>query len=123
MPSKDRIMKRLEQLRQNQSNWPEFRRLKTKLLMMTYIAQDGKCGYCQVVMDWELGPNRMTKEHRIPKSLGSNWHDDPLLTCYTCNNAKGNMSEDEFFDSDKFKRILAIRKEERRNAKWLELSG
>jgi hypothetical protein len=101
-------LKKAEKQRVNK-NWPKYTQLKTTIMTVVYEIQEGKCLYCQVEMTTEDGPNRITREHRIPKSRGTFWTDDPALSCYLCNSTKKDMSEEEFLLSQEFCDIIEKR--------------
>lgn len=62
--------------------------------------RDGRrhCTYCGVKMNLNQGhPHSFTVDHREPLGLGGD--DDPgnwVGACWTCNNRKGSMTENEF---------------------------
>lgn len=96
-------------LQRESKNWPQYTKLKTSIMTVVYEIQDGKCFYCQVEMTLDDGPNRVTREHRIPKSKGTYWTDDPVLSCFLCNSTKKDLSEEEFLLSQAFCDIIEKR--------------
>ena len=89
-----------------------YKQLKTSLMGVLYEAQGGRCFYCEVPMDPDAGQthhSRLTREHRVPKSLGSSWIDSPVLSCFLCNSRKSSLTEEEFLLSDSFMAILRKR--------------
>lgn len=55
-------------------------------------AQNWRCCYCGTeTCDLILGPDRVTLEHVIPKSLdGPDHPDNMVMACFACNMARGN---------------------------------
>jgi 5-methylcytosine-specific restriction endonuclease McrA len=78
------------------------RRIKTSKTIPSfreqlYEKQDGFCFYCGKITAWEL----WTVDHRQPISRnGTNDKNDRVGACWSCNNAKGNMTESEFLRSE-----------------------
>ena len=59
-----------------------------------YIQQNGLCAYCGQYVVF----SKMTIDHIIPLSKGGlNEESNYQCVCYQCNQAKGQMLEDEFF--------------------------
>jgi 5-methylcytosine-specific restriction endonuclease McrA len=63
-------------------------------------AQNWKCCWCGVkTTDLRKVRHASTIEHVLPKSLGgSNEWENLAMSCEKCNNARGNMSADEFIE-------------------------
>lgn len=65
--------------------------------------RDGwKCVYCG-------SEYKLTIDHMIPVSIGGTNRNENLQTCcISCNNAKANLSLDEFLESDYLKTVLGL---------------
>lgn len=60
-------------------------------------AQGGLCFYCGMA----VARNKMTKDHKTPKSRGGNGEPGNIVgACAPCNNAKGSMLFEEFLATD-----------------------
>lgn len=80
-----------------------------KLVQTMFNAQNGSCGYCGVPMfirskvpQWYLNNNKhmvATFEHIKPASEGGRYElKNGACVCARCNNLRGNLPLDEFFD-------------------------
>lgn len=66
---------------------------KKKTIIKHYLVnkQGGKCYYCNKKLQ------ELSLDHKQPRSKGGTDHISNLaITCYYCNNTKGNMTENEF---------------------------
>lgn len=74
-----------------------------------YKAQDGRCHYCQLLIDLttlQPYPRAPTIDHVIPISRGGkNTRENLVLACHFCNKRKGDMTGDEF---RAFRRAIAV---------------
>ncbi len=62
--------------------------------ILLYEKQGKKCAYCETIFDGNVECNI---DHIIPKSRGGkNTTDNLCLSCLPCNQAKANMTGDEF---------------------------
>ncbi len=62
--------------------------------LLLYEKQNKKCAYCERTLDGTFDCNI---DHIIPKSRGgTNALENLCLTCISCNNAKANMTGEEF---------------------------
>lgn len=65
-----------------------------------YITQDGRCYYCKrafLLEDKTIRP--LNIDHKQPTSRGGkNTTENTALVCVECNNAKSNMTEEEYND-------------------------
>lgn len=65
------------------------------------LVNRGLCFYCRAPMG-----SKVTADHLIPKSKGGkSIKANIVAACWVCNKHKKNMSADEFFTSEKLKRI------------------
>jgi 5-methylcytosine-specific restriction endonuclease McrA len=57
------------------------------------------CYYCEIRLTMARGqPHSMTLDHKIPLALGGrNKPENYVAACLPCNNAKGSMTEAEFY--------------------------
>lgn len=63
---------------------------------LSYMAQSGECYYCGIPTEFE----EWTLDHMQPLSRGGGNGENRVGCCYNCNNAKGNMTLEEFMDTD-----------------------
>lgn len=66
-----------------------------KLIVKLFRLFNGVCHYCKR----KITINEATKDHKIPLSKGgTNSKDNLLLSCWKCNNKKGNMNYEDFIN-------------------------
>lgn len=61
------------------------------------------CYYCREPMEWDdpRSPFCRTRDHKQPKSRGGDarkWGANSVYACHECNNEKGRMTEDEYWE-------------------------
>lgn len=64
-------------------------------LLELFLAQQGKCFYCNKPMDSQSYPsnkNGFTKDHFMPKSKGNSLNRNKVLAHFKCNQEKKNKS-------------------------------
>lgn len=78
-----------------------------RLIQKRFVEQRGICHYCKK----ETPRHRWSLDHKVPICRGGTGRRDNLIgACKTCNNAKGNLTEEEFlplrFDSCNRKKLM-----------------
>lgn len=61
------------------------------------------CYYCHQPMEWDdpTSPFFRTRDHKIPKSRGGDrrkWGPNSVPACFECNQEKGRMTHEEYFE-------------------------
>lgn len=72
--------------------------IKVSRRVLSHRRQKGICHYCE--KHTHIG--KWTLDHRIPKSRGGGEGYNLIGCCFTCNHAKGDMTEFEFRHSPAF---------------------
>lgn len=65
-------------------------------IMELYELQDGRCGYCGIPIFWNVNRD-IHEDHMTPLSRGgSDWIDNIVLACETCNCSKHDKTREEW---------------------------
>lgn len=84
----------------------EHQKLRQRLIVRLFNAQQGLCAYCGQPMRFDVGsthPARATKDHVIPRAHGGPsavWN--YVAACRACNQAKADLPLDVFLSRRKF---------------------